>query len=253
VPDKIRIIAAIPCFNTEPHIAEVVTGAKKYVDRVIVINDGSHDQTKQAAQGAGALVISHEGNKGYGEALNSCFKAARSENADILVIIDGDGQHEPEEIPRLLSPILNEGADIVIGSRFITHRHNMPGYRKFGIAVITLLWNIGGRVKVTDTQSGFRVFSKKVIEKMEISENGMLASIEVLERARRSRAKIVEVPISCIYIDSRFSLNAVKHGIRVAFGVVKIRLLGDRYGCRLLEQRVGRGPINKLPNTTDLK
>jgi glycosyltransferase involved in cell wall biosynthesis len=218
------IIVAIPCFNTECHIAEVVTGAKKYVDQVIVINDGSHDQTTREAQDAGAIVISHAENQGYGEAINSCFKAARSENADILVIIDGDGQHNPDEIPLLLAPVLSQGADIVIGSRFISHEHNMPGYRKFGIGVITLLWNIGSRLKVTDSQSGFRAYAKKAFEKLNVSEKGMSASIEILEQARKAKLIIKEVPVSCSYTHSAISRKSINHGLGVALNVLRIRM-----------------------------
>ena len=209
--ERLKIIAAIPCFNTEHYIAEVVTNAKKYVDQVVVINDGSSDRTSQAAQDAGAIVINHEVNRGYGEAINSCFKSARLENADVLVIIDGDGQHDSDEIPRLLAPILNQEADIVIGSRFISHEHNMPGYRKFGIKVITLLWNIGSRIKVTDSQSGFRAYTKNALQKLFISDKGMSASIETLEQARRANLKIREVPISCVYVHTIISHEAVKH------------------------------------------
>jgi cellulose synthase/poly-beta-1,6-N-acetylglucosamine synthase-like glycosyltransferase len=99
----LRVIAAIPCFNTQSTIAAVVTKTKKYVDQVIVIDDGSTDQTADLAGKAGATIVSHGVNKGYGAAIKSCFQAAKAENADILVIIDGDGQHNPDEIPYLLS------------------------------------------------------------------------------------------------------------------------------------------------------
>jgi glycosyltransferase involved in cell wall biosynthesis len=174
--EGLRVIACIPCFNTEKHIGEVVARTKKYVDKVIVINDGSHDETTQAARAAGATVISHEENKGYGEAINSSLKAAREEQPDILVIIDGDGQHDAEEIPRLLEPIINDKADIVIGSRFLDGL-NMPEYRRFGIGVITYLWNFGSKTKVTDSQSGFRAYTKDAYEKLSVSEQGMSAIV----------------------------------------------------------------------------
>ena len=114
-----KVIAAIPCFNTEPFIADVVFKAKRYVDQVIVIDDGSHDNTAEAARAAGALVINHGANRGYGEAIKSCFEAAEANAAEILVILDGDGQHKPDEIPLLLAPILKGEADLIIGSRFL--------------------------------------------------------------------------------------------------------------------------------------
>ena len=97
-----KVVVAIPCFNTEPFIGDVVSKTKKYVDQVIVINDGSHDATTEVARGAGASVLIHRTNKGYGESIKSCFDAAKANDADILIILDGDGQHNPDEIPQVL-------------------------------------------------------------------------------------------------------------------------------------------------------
>jgi len=221
--NRFKVVIAIPCLNTELSIGDIVSQAKKYADQVIVINDGSYDGTSRAAEANGALVINHNSNAGYGEAIKSCFKAAKMNGADILVILDGDGQHSPNEIPRLLTPIIQEEADMSIGSRFLTNEHNMPRYRKFGISVINFLWNFGSKVKVSDTQSGFRAYSKKLFHAFSLSENGMCVSIETLEEARRGRAIIKEVPISCLYAPSRLNLRAIKHGLSVAFSVVRIR------------------------------
>ena len=219
-----KVIAAIPCFNTEPFIAGVVTKAKKYVDQVIVIDDGSYDGTAEAAKAAGALVINHGANRGYGEAIKSCFEAARANDADVLVILDGDGQHNPGEIPQLLAPILRGEADLIIGSRFCTSEVSVPRYRKFGIRVITFLWSFGSRVKVSDAQSGFRAYNKKIFSNLRLSEKGMSISIETLEKARRKGAIIKEVPISCFYVPSTLNLKAIRHGLSVALSVVRIRL-----------------------------
>ena len=219
-----KAIATIPCFNTEPFIANVVSNTKKYVDQVIVIDDGSCDGTTERAKAAGALVINHGTNRGYGEVIKSCFKAAKANAAEVVVILDGDGQHKPDEIPSLLAPILKREADLIIGSRFLTNEHNMPRYRKFGISVITLLFNLGSKTKVSDAQSGFRAYSKKVFETFPLSEKGMSISIETLEKARRKRAIIKEVPISCFYAPSTLNLNAIKHGLSVALSVIRIRL-----------------------------
>ncbi|MCL0057974.1 glycosyltransferase family 2 protein [Dehalococcoidales bacterium] len=238
---RLKVIAAIPCHNTETFIADVVSNAKKYVDQVIVIDDGSHDGTSVAARTAGALVINHGTNRGYGEAIKSCFEAAKTNAADVLVILDGDGQHDPDEIPGLAAPILNKEADLVIGSRFLqptrpaqpakptqltqrTQQTLMPRYRRFGINVITFLWNFGSKVKVSDAQSGFRAYSKKVFETFPLSEKGMSVSIETLEKARRKGAIIEEVPISCLYVPSTLNLKAIRHGFSVALAVIKIRL-----------------------------
>jgi glycosyltransferase involved in cell wall biosynthesis len=220
----IKVIAAIPCYNTEPSIADVVSAARKHTDQVLVIDDGSRDGTAEVARAAGAVVICHGINKGYGEAVKTCFQAAKTNGADILVTIDGDGQHNPEEIPLLFAPIVEGKADIVIGSRFLASEVNMPRYRRFGIGVITFLFNFGSRIKVSDAQSGFRAYSKKMIDTLLLSDTGMSISIESLEKARLNGAIIKEVPISCFYIPSTLNFNAIKHGLGVALSVIRIRL-----------------------------
>jgi len=219
-----KVIAAIPCFNTKRFIKDIVSRAREHTDQVITIDDGSHDGTAEAARAAGALVISHDQNRGYGKAIQSCFEAARVNGADILVILDGDGQHNPDEIPSLLAPVLRGEADVVIGSRFLTSGVNMPRYRKFGISVITWLFNLGSKTKVSDTQSGFRAYSRKIFETLLLSEQGMSVSIETLEKARRKEVVIKEVPISCLYVPSALNLKSVRHGLSVALSVVRIRL-----------------------------
>lgn len=224
-------VAAIPCFNTQPFIADVISKARKYVNQVIVVDDGSRDGTAEAARRAGAVVIRHGSNEGYGDAIKSCFEAARANAADVLVTLDGDGQHNPDEIPRVLAPIVQGKADLVIGSRFITNEHNMPRYRRCGIVIINFLWNFGSKAHVSDTQSGFRAYGRRVTESLSLVENGMAVSIEILEKARRQGAIIVEVPVSCSYISSAFGWKAIRHGLGVAFSILRIRLKNTLGTC----------------------
>ncbi|MDY6834423.1 MAG: glycosyltransferase family 2 protein [Chloroflexota bacterium] len=118
---RLKIVAAIPCFNEAQYIGEVVNRTKKHVNEVIVVDDGSNDSTSMAAGNAGAIVIRHNDNGGYGRAIRSCFKESLIINADALVTIDGDAQHDPDDIPRVLAPVLNGEADLVIGSRFLSN------------------------------------------------------------------------------------------------------------------------------------
>ena len=222
-----KVIAAIPCWNTEPFITDIVSRSKLYVDQVIVIDDGSCDGTASAARSAGALVVSHGVNRGYGTTIKSCFNAAKAYNADILVILDGDGQHNPDEIPSLITPILRNEAALVIGSRFVKNEQNIPSYRRFGINVITSLWNLGSRVKVSDSQSGFRAYNKILLESLSVCESGMSVSMEILENVRKRGAHIKEVPISCRYISSRFNFRAIKHGLGVALSTIRIRVISS--------------------------
>ena len=219
-----KVIATIPCFNTECSIREIVSRAKQYVNQVTVIDDGSRDRTVEEAKAAGALIISHRVNRGYGAAIKSCFEAAKANDADILAILDGDGQHSPDNLPQVLAPVLNGEADLVIGSRFLTGEYNMPKYRRFGIRVITFLWNFRSKVKVSDAQSGFRAYSKRIFETFSLSERGMSVSIEILEKARRREAIIKEVPISCLYAPSALNPQAIRHGFGVALSAVRVRL-----------------------------
>jgi glycosyltransferase involved in cell wall biosynthesis len=219
---KPKVVAAIPCHNEERFIAHIVGSAAQYVDQVVVIDDGSSDGTSQAAGAAGARVVQHRANRGPGEAYRSCFEAARSVDADFLVTLDGDGQHSPEELPRVLDPLLAEEADLVIGSRFLND-YEIPRYRKFGIDVITWLYNLGSEVKVVDAQSCYRGYSRRALDTLTITESGFGFSVELLVQARKKDLVIQEVPVSCIYHPDSHSLNPVLHGGSVALMVVKHR------------------------------
>ena len=220
-----KVVAAIPCYNEEAFIGHIVQQAKTYVDEVIVVDDGSHDATAVVAKAAGATVVKHESNRGYGQAIASCFKAAREVDADILVTLDGDSQHTASEIPAVLEPILRGEADLTIGSRFMSpdHEKNMPAYRKLGIKVITWLLNVGSKTKVSDSQSGFRAYSRYVVDALPVSQKGMGASVEVIARARRAHFTIREVPITCTYHRESSTMNPLTHGIGVALTTLRCR------------------------------
>jgi len=220
-----KIIAVIPCFNEENFIGDIVTRARIYADKVIVIDDGSTDNTSEVAKAAGAEVIRHERRRGAGAATKSGFEAAKTNNADILVTLDGDGQHDPDEIPQVLAPILSCKADLVIGSRFLLQNiKKVPKYRKFGIDIITWLYNLGSKKKVSDSQSCFRAYSRKSLEAVTITENGFSFSVEVLIQARKKGFVITEVPTSCVYHSQGSTINPLTHGLGVAWNVVKHRL-----------------------------
>ena len=225
--DQRKVIAGVPSYNVESFVGEVVRRAREYVDQVVVIDDGSSDRTAEVAREAGAVVRSHEVNLGYGGAIKSCFEAAREMDADVLVILDGDGQHDSDEVPQIVAPVLNGEADVVIGSRFLDRNSDIPFYRRFGIHVITWLFNVGSKTKITDSQSGFRAYSKRSIQAMSLQEKGMPVSVEILVRARRKGLVFREVPISCRYHAESSTMNPVKQGILVAMKLVRIRLGGD--------------------------
>jgi glycosyltransferase involved in cell wall biosynthesis len=221
---KKKIIITLPAYNEENYVANVVLGARRFADDVVVIDDGSDDNTAEVARAVGASILSHGIRRGYGECIKSCFNLMKQRNADVLVTIDADGQHVPDEIPRLLIPIINGEAEVVIGSRFLGEKTNIPSYRKFGINLITFLCNFCSQVKYTDAQSGFRAYSKEVLEKVNIKGKGMGASVEVLINLREKGFRIKEVPISCSYHSGGSTLNPLVHGIGVVVTVLRIRI-----------------------------
>ena len=222
-PYKPKIIAGIPAYNEERFISEIVRKTSRFVDEVIVVDDGSTDRTVQVAEAAGATVIRHNVNRGAGAATETCFKEARKRGADVLVTLDGDGQHNPAEINDVAGPALSGEADLVIGSRFIENHNNMPVYRRLGINVITWLCNFGSKERITDTQCCFRAYGKKAIHTLGSNEEGFGFSIDLLIQSRENNLSISEVPISCIYHDACHSENPITHGLGVAYSVLKFR------------------------------
>jgi glycosyltransferase involved in cell wall biosynthesis len=208
-------IAAMPAYNEERSIAKMVLGCKKYVDRVVVVDDGSSDATADIAEALGAYVVRHEKNGGYGAALRSCFETARTLGANKMVIIDSDGQHDAAEIPKLLTP-LNNGSDLVIGSRFCEgNGQDIPAYRKVGMKVLDVATNVAGGVSVTDSQSGFRAYGQRAIERIYIKDSDMSAGSEILLQAKDHDLRIKEVPIHCSYNVERASTqNPLRHGMK---------------------------------------
>jgi len=194
------IIAGIPAYNEEKTIAEVVLKAGVHVGKVLVCDDGSKDMTQIVARKTGADVLEHEKNMGYGATMQTLFRKARELGADVLVTFDGDGQHDPDEIPALVKPVLEGKADIVIGSRFMKGaRINVPLHRRMGILVITLLTKIFSRYPISDAQSGFRAYSRKALEELKLIELGWGSSVEVFFRAHDIGLRIIEVPVDCDY------------------------------------------------------
>lgn len=216
-----RVLVCIPAFNEAKTISDVILKSKKYANEIIVYDDGSTDDTADVAESAGAIVIRNPENKGYGVAIRSLFQAAKEQQADIMVTLDSDGQHDPNQIPEVVKQ-LKVGFDIVIGSRFLKSdgKQTVPRYRSFGIKTITKLTQAASYRGITDSQSGFRAYNKNALSKINLFEDGMAVSTEILLRASEKKLLITEVPIIVRYdIEDRSSHNPVTHGISVAYSL----------------------------------
>ena len=169
----------------------------------------------------GADVVKHEKNMGYGVAINTIFEKASKIETDILVTFDADGQHKIEDIERVLEPIKKNESDIVIGSRFLDISNEVPNYRKFGIKIITQITNASIKKKLTDSQSGFRAYNKKVLSEIKPSDLGMGISTEILIKASSKNFRISEVPITISYEGDTSTHNPVSHGTSVLISTIK--------------------------------
>ena len=216
-----KITIGIPAYNEEKSIALIITKLKKITDSIIVCDDGSSDMTAEISKNLGATVISHKKNMGYGVAINSIFQKSKELNVDLLVTFDADGQHRVEDIQKVIEPIKNNVADLVIGSRFLDKKSDVPNYRKIGIKVITKVTNASIRKKLTDSQSGFRAYNGQVLSQISPSDMGMGISTEILIKSSSKGLRIMEVPITILYSGNTPTHNPVSHGTSVLFSTIK--------------------------------
>lgn len=217
-----NLVIGLPAYNEEKNIASIIIKLKKVADKIIVCNDGSSDLTGEIAEKLGAIVVNHTKNLGYGAAIRSIFTKFMELEDDILVTFDADGQHRVEDIKIVTSPIMKNEADIVIGSRFLEGNNtDVPTYRKIGIKTITNLTNLGAENKLTDSQSGFRAYHKRVFPDILPSEHGMGVSTEILIKATKKEYKIKEVPIRVLYGGDTSTHHPVSHGVSVILSTMK--------------------------------
>jgi glycosyltransferase involved in cell wall biosynthesis len=217
------IVAAIPACNEQKTIGQIVTRAQPRADRVLVVDDGSSDATAEIAEKLGAIVIRHERNLGKGGALRTIFEWARANHVDVLVTLDGDGQHLPEDIPTVLAPVIEGRADISIGSRFVEGSSSeMPSHRRWGARVIGGVVRSVSGTPVRDTESGFRAYGRRALEVLIPSEMGMGAESELLLKANERSLAIIEVPVRVLYTGLRPPIhNPLYHALDVLSSVFK--------------------------------
>jgi glycosyltransferase involved in cell wall biosynthesis len=220
------ILVCIPSYNAESTIKEAVNICKQFASEILVINDGSSDNTEEIARKAGAEIITHRKNRGYGGAIKTALEEGLKRNAKVTVTFDADLQHDAKDIPKIIKPILSNEADIVIGSRFLEKNNNVKAYRKFGIRFITRLVSAFSGNNIADAESGLRGYSidslKQLIPMLETEGMGM--SAEILLKASVSKLKIVEVPRKEMYPENvqTSSQNPLKHGLSVILTIFKL-------------------------------
>lgn len=212
-----RSLVIIPCYNEAATVGSLVEQAKRYVDTVVVVDDGSSDRTAEIAQNAGAVVLSHLKNKGKGAALKTGFTYALEHDFDYVVTMDGDGQHNPVEIPVVLGNVMNNGHDISIGYR-VGNSTEMPFWRRVGKRVLDYTTSMGTGGFVTDSQCGFRAFNRRAVAIITLKLRGDAFSVESeqLIRAYESDLKVVNTTVTCKYKGLETSTkNPASHGLSV--------------------------------------
>lgn len=194
------IYALIPAYNEQDSICTVISNCIEYVDKVIVCDDGSTDRTASIAEKCGAEVLKMDINRGKGAAIKKLFAYARESEGNFFVTIDADGQHFPSEIPSLIEPIIQNDADIVVGSRFLNRIETIPLYRRIGNRLLTKLINLSWDKPLSDTQSGFRAYSKESVEKIQVTTDTIgEIDTEILFSAAQNKLRVIERPINCRY------------------------------------------------------
>lgn len=224
------VVVGIPTYNEAVCIGSVVAGASQHADEVLVIDDGSTDRTAAVADAAGATVLEHETNRGKGAAVRTLFEHIRSMECDAVVLLDGDGQHDPSQIPDVVQPVLEDDADIVIGSRYLdgSNGGETPQYRRFGQRVLDLLLLGSSRRKVSDSQSGFRALAPTAVEDITLNADSYGVESEMIDAAIQNGLEIVEQPIDVRYdgLDGQ-SQNPFRHGLAVIMFL--LTLVRDRH------------------------
>src|SRR5256712_3007280 len=225
VPPKskpLSVLAAIPAFNEGTTIGSVVLRTKQYAEEVVVIDDGSRDDTAEIAALAGAHVIQHARNLGKGTAIRTAWLFARERHPEALVLLDGDHQHDPKDIPRIVDPILAGKADVVLGVRW-GKTPGMPAYRRIGKRALDYATAAATKKgMLTDSQCGFRVFSRRALESLEPSESGISIESQILLEAQERNLRIEEVSIESRYDLDGSTYGPAKHGMEVLATVIQL-------------------------------
>jgi glycosyltransferase involved in cell wall biosynthesis len=222
---KVTLVACIPAYNDEKTIGSIILKTQRHVDQVVVCDDRSTDLTAEIAEKLGALVIKHESNQGKEVASKSALKYALNLEPDYLVMLDSDGQHDPDEIPLVVESLRSGEADIVIGSRYIAGNNiDVPLYRKIGLKVIDVVFKNSIKSKAYNSQSGFRAFTRGALEQIiETSSKDFGLEIEQIHMATLKDLRIIEAPVNVMYRDQgKTSKNNPFKGTEILDNILKL-------------------------------
>ncbi len=218
-----KVYAVIPAYNEAATVGQIVKIAKKYCT-VLVVDDGSKDETAAVAKKSGAEVVRHATNMGYGRGLRDGISAALERGADAIITLDADGQHDPNDIPKFIDA-LNKGSAGVVGSRFLTGNSWGTWKRMLALRLLAIQLRVFTGIEMTDVQSGFRAYSAEMLRSIKLSEEGMAFSVELPIKAKRLEYQFTEVPIQ-IKQPHRIKTfwSAMKQGIEVGKAIIRYAL-----------------------------
>jgi len=211
-----KTVAVIPAYNEANHIADIVQAVLPHVEEVVVIDDGSSDNTSERALAAGATVLTHVINCGAGAATQTGLSYAFDFGADYVITFDGDGQHDAADIPGIVSFAEKEQKDVIIGSRFLT-KNEIPRLRIWGNKIANGITFFLSGISVSDSQSGFKVFSRHAISRINITANGFEFCTEIIRAIANENLSYAEYPIKVYY-----SEESMAKGQNFSTGIVTV-------------------------------
>ena len=213
----------IPAYNEGKNIIGIIKITKKYVDNVIVIDDGSKDKTKEVAEKASAIVLRHVVNLGKGAALKTGCDYVIKKGAKYIITLDADAQHNPDDIPRFIEKL--KKYDIVFSYRKLSRK--MPLVLRFGNLFISSVVRILYGVRLNDTQSGYRAFSKEAYKKIKWGASDYSMESEMISRAGKQRLKYVQIPIQTIYSD-KYKGTTIIDGIKIVLSMFWWKFINNK-------------------------
>ncbi|HEV7647447.1 MAG TPA: glycosyltransferase family 2 protein [Actinophytocola sp.] len=217
--DQRDVWLVVPVYNEAPVIADVVREVRRTFPNVVCVDDGSRDRSSDQIRGSGAHLVRHPVNLGQGAALQTGVEYARAQpGAQYFVTFDADGQHQAEDVERMIQRLRNESLDIVLGTRFHATTENIPFLKRFVLKTVVLLSPALRKLKLTDAHNGLRAFNRTVAESMNITLNGMGHASQIVEMIAREEWRVAEEPVTILYTEySMAKGQSLINGVNILF------------------------------------